>query len=277
MKKEIKLTKEQQLEKQKYMHNLENNIKDLEYQINNVNKTNLKINALKNIKKSLKFCQLIAPYLVAYSLSFSIFSLFNATPFYTDDRKQYLENKKTIDSFGTKKYEEQYYEYEDNTNIITYYEKWQKNSKNGYSRNIRVYKLGNLSERRVLELIEKNNIKKIEDIFGTPLINRTETREFINNDELLQESYLEAQLYNKDKNNFIIVKEGLGENIEETTIWFLIQCFVYLIISTWRDTFSNFDFKKSLEKIEEENQKVDVESLKKILELKKDNYNRLTR
>lgn len=57
----------------------------------------------------------------------------------------------------------------------------------------------------------------------------------------------------------------------------LIQCLVYLIISTWRDTFSNFDFKKSLEKIEEENQKVDVESLKKILELKKDNYNRLTR
>ena len=54
MKKEIKLTKEQQLEKQKYMHNLENNIKDLEYQINNVNKTNLKINALKNIKKKFK-------------------------------------------------------------------------------------------------------------------------------------------------------------------------------------------------------------------------------
>lgn len=166
MKKEIKLTKEQQLEKQKYMHNLENNIKDLEYQINNVNKTNLKINALKNIKKSLKFCQLIAPYLVAYSLSFSIFSLFNATPFYTDGRKQYLENK---NSFGTKKYEEQYYEYEDNTDIITYYEKWQKNSKNGYSRNIRVYKLGNLSERRVLELIEKNNIKKLK-IYLEPLL-----------------------------------------------------------------------------------------------------------
>ncbi len=84
-------------------------------------------------------------------------------------------------------------------------------------------------------------------------------------------------MYHIDKNTFIRVKEELGENIGETAIWFLIQCLEYLMISTWRDTFSKFNFKKSLEKIEEENPEVDVENLKKILELKKDNYQKLTR
>jgi len=277
MKEKIILTKEQELEKQKYMKDLEKSIKELEYKINNVDKENLKINTLKRFKIWLKFCQLIAPYVAVLGLSFGAFSFFHLTPFYTDDKKKKLETKNTIDSLGNIKYEEQYYEYEDNTNIISYYGKWEHDIDNQYSREIKVYKLGKISETKILEIIEGNKIKKVETFLGEPTINRVETRNNLSKEELELNPYLEAVIYNVDKNDFIIVKEEISDNFGFTFMWLLINVFLIFFISQVREDMSRFNYKESIVKIEKETIPIDVNSLKKILELKKDNYNRLTR
>ena len=81
----------------------------------------------------------------------------------------------------------------------------------------------------------------------------------------------------KFDDDFIMVKESSSDNMSLTFLWILVTVLAEIIISVWRMECSCFDYKYCIRKIKEKHPKIDVEELTKKLEIKKNNYDRLTR
>ena len=62
-----------------------------------------------------------------------------------------------------------------------------------------------------------------------------------------------------------------------SAIYVLITVFVELLPLFYRSDISKFDYDDAVYKIREKYTKVDVEKVKKLLEIKRDNYNRLVK
>ena len=60
---------------------------------------------------------------------------------------------KELDSLGNIRYEQQYEEYQNPNNVISYYSKWNFVEDNLYSRDIETFALGDITEEQILKLI----------------------------------------------------------------------------------------------------------------------------
>ena len=93
----------------------------------------------------------------------------------------------------------------------------------------------------------------------------------------MQDEYLEATIYKKDENDYIMVKEPVDDNIGWTMVYFLLTVLVEIFPAFYRIEVSEFDYDDAVNAIREKYSKVDVEKAKKLLEIKRDNYNRLVK
>jgi len=275
-KKQKKLTEKQRLEKKKMLLEMQKEINKLEKEIKYSKINNSKIYALRGLKIALRTGQLIAPYAITLGITFGIFSALGGTPFYRDKHKQKLEIMKEIDSLGNIRYEQQYGEYENNTSVISYYSKWNYVGNNLYSRDIDTYELSDMTEEQILKLIN-NNDESLREILSEPISKKKETKNNLSEEELQSDSFLQAVIYSKNDDDFIMVKESSGDNIAFTILWLVVTALAELGPILWRIDGSDFNYVYCIDKIKEKHPTVDVEELTKRLEIKRSNYNRLTR
>lgn len=274
--KQNRLAEKQRLEKKKLLLQMEKEIKELEMQIKHSRITNVKINTLKTLKISLRAGQLIAPFVVTVGITFGIFSIFGGTPFYRNKQKQNLNMMKEFDNLGNIRYEQQYEDYKELKGTISYYSKWMSSTDGFYSRDIKLYSIEDITEETIMKLINENNIGSLEEVLGEPILKKTETKNNLTEDELASDSYLQALMYSELENDYIMVKESIGDNVLLTILWVVITLLAEIIPLWWREN-SDFDFGDCVSEIRRKHPALDVEELTKKLELRRANYNRLTR
>lgn len=262
------------LEQKKFMLQLEKEITKLERKIRYSRLKNLKIGTIKNLKISARVLQWLAPYALTASIVANGCKLLTGgLPFYRDDTHQYLHIMKEFDNLGNIKTEQQYDEFSNNTNILNYYSRWMKNEDGTYTRNIQTYRLENITEEDITKLF--NNEIAISDILEEPLSDVMETKNSLSEEEIKEKDFLQAIIYDINKEEYIVVKESIGANVFISILYIIVVCVCGGILS--RLKIPHFDLGICVKEIKEKHPSIDTKELAKKLEIKKSNYNRLTR
>ena len=253
-------------------------IETLENELKYSKLVNLKISTVKNLKISLRFMQRITPYVLSAGIIAGGCKLIGfGLPFYSGDTLKINSNTmKEFDSLGNVRYEQQYDDYANSSNILYYYSQWQPDINGLYTRNVETYKLDELTEEEILKLFNKEDLK-LSDIFGKPISKKRETKNNVTEEELQQNDCLKAIIYSEDKNNYILYKETKEENNVITAAYLALTAVVELIPFFIRRNISTFDFDDCVSEIKRKYPAVDTDELIKKLEIRRSNYNRLMR
>lgn len=265
------------LEQKKLLIQMKQEIESLEFEIKHSSLVNAKIGAIRNLKISARALQLAAPYVLTAGIIAGGFTLLGDIPFYGGDEWKVYSNVMTeFDDAGNIRFEQQYDSFENSDNILYYYSKWQQGNDGFYSRTVQTYSIKKKTYEDIIELFGQENLN-LGDVLGEPSSNIKETRNNLTDEELQEESFVKAVIYNKDENDYIMHKETVGENILLSVLYVLITGLCELAPLYWRSEHSDFDFADCVEEIKMKHQSLDIDTLTKKLELKKDNYNRLMR
>ena len=274
--KDKKKRQAERLAQKRILEEMKKEIERLEHLIKHVHRYNAEQAFLKNSEIALAFISKVAPYIVTAGISFSTYAFVGAIPFVRNDTKAYLETKKTIDSRGNISYEEQYAEYNANGEI-SYYGKWMPKEDGLYSREVKTYNIGAVTEKTIMGVIDAPDNARLDDIFGEPKSTVIQTRNNLSEEEINADAYLEATMYSQDDNEYIVVKESVKDNILLTISWIVSTIALELIPRHIRKKYSHFNFERRVMELEKEYKPVDVDELKRKLEIKQSNYERLTR
>lgn len=264
------------LQQTKLLLKLESEIKDLEFKIKHIKVGNAKIKCIRNLKISLRFGQRILPYVLVPIIIFGGMSILGATPFYMNVKKYYLNTKQEKDRLGKVRYEYQYQDYKDITSFVTYYNKWEKTDDGLYKREIKKYEIDeDIAVNAIEKIIKEGNINSLEELLGKPYLERTEIKNNLTENQINQTEYLEGLIYSKSENAYIIVKESMDDELSTIFRFILLSAVGFGVTLFYRSKYSDFDC--CVSKIKENYPMIDVKKLKKILEIRKENYERLTR
>lgn len=247
-------------------------IDEIQRGIDNSGSFNKSMEFMRKYKKTLLTLKLVFPYLVFPSFVITLFSILGATPFKIDEDKLLAETKKDFDKYNNIKYVKTYDRFESNTNVITYYGLWTKMDDNEYSREVKTYYSGHLTEKEAYGLLKREDLS-VESVLGKPRNTYTEHRNNISEEELNQKEYYEATVYSEDLNDFIIIRESNTKNIITTIICFAIIAVQSIAFKNLR----SFDYKEELSKVDQKYVDIDVNELTRRLEIREANYERLTR
>ena len=259
------------------MEKMEKEVHKLENDLKNSGDANKKIKLLRSLKISLRFGQLIAPYVLTAGITFGAFAALGEVPFYKNYHKKRLETQMTLDSFGNVRYEQQYDSFENRDTIITSYGKWKNESDKFYSRLVKTYELRKVDESVITQLINDNNEDALERLFLEPVSLIIEKQNNLTEEEINKDAYLEARIYSKSEDDFIIVRESLKESLLIGFGWILFTLIPEFITLYLREEHSSFDFNECIDKIKEKYPFIKTDELSKQLEIRKANYDRLKR
>ena len=258
-----------ELEKKKFLLSLQKEIENLEQEIREG-----KINQMqRKKKKNSTINRLIIPYIVATGLTLTLFTIFAKTPFYQDLIKNYLEERKEFDSLGNSKYEE-LYENEDEKSTLTYKTKWLKKENGLYERTLKTYQIKDLDETKIKEIVQNKEINSLEEVFGKPIMISTEIEPNLAQEQLKEDSYLQAIIYLENKDKFVYVKESILENAIGAILIYLA---IIALIKASQQSKSKFNYDEIMMQINQEYPDIPVSELEKKLVIKKANYQKLTR
>lgn len=271
-------SKKSNAKKKQLLVEMQKDILDLEKQIKYAKLTNFKNGAIKNLRISARFGQRIAPYVLAAGVVAYGFELVGAgLPFIPNDEITYYSHiKGEFDNQGNIRYEQQYESFENGNNILSLYTKWVLQEDGLYSRTVKTFEIDNMSKEDILKLFNNpESINSLEDLFGKPSVSKREYKNKLDLPEEKNVDFLQAITYNKDMDDFIVVKESAEDNFWVSVIYILVTCIGEIISLAIRENISSFDFDDCVYNIKQKYNKVDVETLVKKLEIKRDNYNRL--
>jgi len=264
------------LEQKKFLQQMKKDIEKLENKIKFSKFSNLQIGTIRNLKISLRAMQLVAPYVLTAGLIAGGFKLLGSCPFYRDIGQQNLNIMKEFDSLGNIRYEEQYNEFSGASDMLYFYGKWEKTNDGFYTRTVEKYKLKGLTEEEIRGLFEKEKMT-LQDILGAPFSSIKESNNNVSEEDIEKENYFQAIIYHEDKEDYIFVKESSSDNILITILYICVTGLGELLPFGIRSEFSSFDFGNCVSRIKEQYQPLDIPTLTKKLEIKRENYDRLTR
>lgn len=252
---------------------LEEKIIDLEKEINDIKVSNGKKRVIKNLKISKTAMHRVAPYVLSCGIIAGTLKLAGVGfPFVMDDIKKCADVKSEFDASGRLiKNEKIYGSYEmvdeSRINRLIIYSKWNKIDNNKYERNVTSYRLDKKDLSYVLSLgnIEELNV---ENILGIPYMSQVETRYNVNNIDN-KNGYIRVIVYNKDKNDYVMIKEPIGDNIGISCLYILLCLLSILGIGIYRNSFSKFDYDYEVSKIKLDYYEDDITELEEELERKK--------
>lgn len=256
---------------------LKKDIKKLEEDIKNAKTKNQKVKALRGLKYSLRFLQLIAPYAVAAGIGLGAFHALGITPFIRDEHKKYLKSENQFDSLGNVRYEEQYESYKNPVATIAYYGEWKKDDDGLYKREIKKYAAKKIDEETIKEIVTNKEIASLEEILGNPIAIKEEKKNNLTEDELNEKAFLQATTYSEDKDDFILVKESVSDNIKLSIVSIALLVLIELVISVCRRDHSSFNFGDSISDIKARYRLIDTDELYGQLEDKKSEIEKLAR
>lgn len=274
--KQKRLAENQRLQKKKMLLEMKKEINELENEMRHSKINNAKIYALRGLKIVLRTGQLIAPFAVTAGIAVGGFAAFGETPFYRDEHKQKLEMMKELDSLGNVRYEQQYEEYKNSKSVIYYYSKWNFVGDNLYSRDIETYAIGDITEEKIIKLINED-VVTLREFLGEPISKKKETKNNLSEEELQSAPFLQAMIYSNFDDDFIAVKESLIDDVGDTLIWAVLTFLIEVVVAICRYELTSFDYIRCIRKIKEKHPTIDIEELTKKLEIKRSNYDRLTR
>lgn len=262
--------------KEQLLIDLKIEIENLKRQIEHRKVYDLRNNIIRKILINNCRLRYLIPYIITASIIATGCKQYNGVlPFHRDMIEEYLHTKKTIDNYGNVSVEKRYGKYNNMLNIINYYTKWQVENEI-YSRCVLSYSLGNLSLEQINEIIDKEMVD-VEDILGFPISGSIETKDNLTKEEIDSDEYIEAIIYSVEKNDYIIVKESVKDNVTTSLLYLLTTLLASYIPYTYREKISKFSYFERVSEIEEEYKNIDIENLSKKLEIKEKNYNRLVR
>lgn len=270
----IELSPTQMVKQKKLMFKLNHDIRNISFKINHQKLEMIKNNIIKQAKINLCRGKLVAPYVIAASLCVSVGSIFGATPFIIDKEKSYLKIMDESDSLGNTYSMQQYENFSDDNNVITYYDKWYQNNDSSFSRNIKIYNMGEVTSETIQKLLNKQSDWSLERLFGDPIINRMETKNKLTEEEKNSIPHIQARYYSVSDNDYIFVDEPLNSNVIETVINLLILLILETFIHTFRVCFP-FNYQEKINKINKKYSTGHIDDLMKQLEIRLNNFERL--
>ena len=125
------------------------------------------------------------------------------------------------------------------------------------------------------------DFNSLDDILGTPIIDKTETRNDLTITQINAKPYMQAIIYREDKNNYITITESNKNNIITTTIWIIVNLYTNALVydAIMKETKGKYkkNFEKRLEKINENYPNTNSSEMVKKLELKKEQYKKYSK
>ena len=247
--------------------NLEEEIKEIEEKLSEERKKN----AIKNLKISSKVVKRVAPYLVSASIVTGCFKLAGlGIPFYNDSVKKSAEVKSEFDANGRLiKCERVYdgYDFEQKFNRLLFYTDWTKVNDKEYKREVYGFRINKNNLTNIISLLDNKDVK-LEDIFGIPYMHVYESS-YDMDDSKNEGSFVKIITYSKDKDDYMIVKQGMEENFPTSLSYSAIVSIIYVIIGIYRCNYSNFNYKYEIEDIKYRYRDINISKLKKELKKKK--------
>ena len=262
------------LKQEKLLCQMQQEIKNLEYEIEHAGIKNLKIGAIRNLKITARVFQFISPYILMAGIGACVFKATGfGWPFYPNDKfARFAYTKTELDNLGNINFESQYEYFDHSENLLTYYSKWEKQENGLFYRTIKKYNIGNITKEEVLKIFDNQNVS-LDEIFGAPISNEQEVSDSVEkNQELLQ-----AVIFEENMDDFIYGQETWVENGLITIVYLIITGFGGLCFYYFKDKHSNVYFWKQISDIKEKYRFIDQNALVKKLEIRKNNYDRLTR
>ena len=255
-------------------------------QIDNINNQIKKYNNSKRIKKLLlkKYkCELTLkktiPYVVTTGIIAGTFSIMGYAPFIFDRKKEYLNSKKMIDSENNIKIEEFYDSKEDKLfNTISIVSNWSKKG-DMYERTITTYDAHLYNEEELIRLISEEDNVSLDKLFNKYISRTKEQSNSISEEELNKDCYLIITVYDYDSGKFRYIKETASTNFVTTFITLLIILGANFVVNTVSsgNGLGEARYQEQIEKLNEKYPNIDIDELKRKLEIRKENYQRLTR
>lgn len=270
----IPLKSSQKSQQKKLLSKMEGQIKQIHFQLNHKELIKIKNKIMKKIEINLCRGRLVAPFVIALGITYGGSRLFGATPFVLDEQRVNKKYMKEIDNNGNIHCEQQYEDFKEANDTLTYYGCWSKNQDGIYERNIKIYKMIDLSEIDILDIVNNSNISSYNDILGNPVSEKIELKNNITEEELHGKPYLFARYYYEDINDFIYVKQPEIINIRETFLWLFFTFYIEIAIALYRKV-SSFYYYDEKEKIEFKYSDEYFNRLIKKLKILESNYNLL--
>lgn len=257
-------------QKKELLLQLKKEITNLEKQLQHPKLTNLKINTIKNLKISSHILISMTPFILTASLIAGIFKLIGlGFPFYYGDNITKISSiLKEFDSLGNIRYEQQYNQFPDTTNLLNYYTPWEQTPNKLYTRTIETYKIKDLTEEDILELFTNPSLQ-LNTILGEPISKKQETKNNLSDKELHQKSYLQAIIYIQDTNDYIIRQETITENTTTTLLYILITILIESTLISIKSINPHYKLEKYIKTTKQTYTNVTKEELTKTLEIKK--------
>ena len=255
--------------------NLENEINDLEQQLTNEQKINKQRKIIRTIKISMATIRRLAPYSLILVLSTTGWKTITGSyPFIRDNNNKVPKKiMREIDNYGNIKEQGQYKGFEDKQNLVKYYTNWEKASDGFYTREVSTYILKDISDTRIENILTKK--ENIQDKYK-PLSIIEEKQNNIENQEKNNEELIVIRTYTEDENDYILKKESIIGNFFTTLGYIFFIIYIEAGACVIRAKFFEFNYNEKVNEIKRKYPLINKEQLTKKLELKKDNYNRLT-
>ncbi len=224
------LNEKQKLEQKQMLIEMQKEIQQLELEIKHLKTENFKMNLLKRLNISICTARLIAPYLLIAEIMALLFSsVGGGHPFIRDNMKQRLSQRKEIDSFGNISYEEQYQEFGNTQGTISYFGNWIPKDDGFFSREVKTYKITEISEDIVEIIVNNTDAISLEKVFGEPISSSIQTKNNLTEDELEKPEFLQAVIYSQIDDNFIVVKEPIEFNSAVTALYILTTLMAFTL------------------------------------------------
>ena len=249
---------------------LESDIKTIEGNIEQVKRNNVKNAIIRKVKISLRFIQLILPFVIILGGTTVASYFAGDIPFIPEQEFFYKHHETTFDSLGAENDEESFI----STNITSvnhtayFSTKWEQKADGKYYRTTRKYDFTDYDLAKLKEMIKDPNLN-FEEAFGKANSNTYEAKAELSEEDSMDSPYIKIIFRYNDDEDIILKAQNMGSNIIYGVIWLVITLFLEFGAYVFRSETSNFNFSDCLEEYAEKYRKEDVEELKKLLEEKK--------
>lgn len=270
--------KNKEKEMKKRLFKLQKEINSLEFKINHPKINKLKKSFVKNLKITSKVAILVAPYVLCAGIFAATMPAIGwGRPFVKDDEVHTYANIMTeYTSYGETRIEKQYNYLASDDNVISYYSKWEEKDNGKHVREIKTYKIKEITEEEAIKILNQEKIELVDIIEDVKSIVEEEKSK-LSEEELEQGEFYQITLYSKDKKDTTFRIETKNENSMLSMLYLIISGVTGLGLDFIRRVCTGFNYSKSVELIKDNYKEDDIEELKQKLELKLSNYNRLMR
>ena len=115
----------------------------------------------------------------------------------------------------------------------------------------------------------------ISQVLGEPIRTKTERKNSVSEEELNKEGFIRAIIYDESIDRYAYIEESTSSNNQATFIWLLLTMIIYGINYAYAVSKGNDKIRNQLNLLNEKYAPLDVDSLTRKLEIRKDTYRRM--